>query len=282
MRIGFNAGDQFYWKGASGYHAFKGPPHIWSTYLKEFLFRHQVTDIVLYGDVRSHHATAIEIGKERNIRMHVFEEGYLRPYWVTYERDGASGHSPLMNIDIQQMKRALDVWPRHISEVPATWGELRQHIFYGISYHAYILLGAASYLSYRSHRSRTIAAEFSSNLKHMLKLPFKVVRRAIAQRRILRGDFTYSLVLLQLAHDASIQAHSSFKDMISLIRLSLQDFASSAPSHMHLVFKAHPLEDYFQPLAEYTFARAEQLGIRGAYILSKAANWPSCWTVPTV
>ena len=259
--IGFNAGDQFYWQG-EGYSAFKGPSHTWRIFLKEFLFRHQITDIVLYGDARSHHAAAIDIGKERDMRLHVFEEGYLRPYWVTYERDGTNGFSPLMDLTIDDMRKALAVWSRHLSEVPATWGELRQHIYYGISYHAYIMLGSASYLGYRSHRNRTIADEFASNLEHLLKLPVKVVRRFLAQRRIKRGDFTYSLVLLQLAHDASVQSHSSFKDMISLIRLSLQDFAFGAPSHMHLVFKAHPLEDYFQPLAEYTFARAEQLGIR--------------------
>jgi hypothetical protein len=30
-------------------------------------------------------------GRRRGITVHVFEEGYLRPYWVTYERGGANG-----------------------------------------------------------------------------------------------------------------------------------------------------------------------------------------------
>ena len=30
--------------------------------------------------------------------LHVFEEGYLRPYWITYERGGSNGNSALMGI----------------------------------------------------------------------------------------------------------------------------------------------------------------------------------------
>jgi capsular polysaccharide export protein len=44
----------------------------------------------------------------RGITVHVFEEGYLRPYWVTYERGGANGNSPLMAMTVDEMRRALE------------------------------------------------------------------------------------------------------------------------------------------------------------------------------
>lgn len=259
-RIGFNAGDGYFW-GRSHYQTFTNVDDSWEEYLSDFLAENEITDIVLYGDTRWRHSVALKLGRALGLRLHVFEEGYLRPFWATYERDGASGHSPLMNISIEEMEQALEFWNRQVAEVPAHWGELRQHIFYGALYHARVLWGSLFDQKYVSHRDRCIKAELRSHLKHLALLPYKVVRRYLAQRRILRSDYVYSLVLLQLAHDASIQSHSSFKDMISFIRLGLQDFANHAPKHMHLVFKAHPLEDYFQPLAEYTFKRAAQLGI---------------------
>lgn len=261
-RIGFNSGDALFWPGEN-YTRYNDRPEYWRTFFKEFLFKQRITDVVLYGDIRDRHSEAVRICKDRGLQLHIFEEGYLRPYWCTYERSGTNGYSPIMDISIAQMRMALAFWGRDMREVPATWGELRQHIYYGTRYHTQVLFGNKSYQNFVAHRQRSLRDEFSSSCKHMRSMPFKALRRMRSERRIKRGRFPYSLVLLQLAHDASIQEHSSFRDMISVIRLCLQDFAKAAPPHQHLVFKAHPLEDYFQPLAEYTLARAEQLGIRG-------------------
>ncbi|MEO0343228.1 MAG: capsule biosynthesis protein CapA [Pseudomonadota bacterium] len=261
LRIGFNYGDRFFW-GMKDYVAFTGDPKDWPEFLENLLAEMGVTDVVLYGDTRLLHQQAIDITRTRQVELHIFEEGYLRPFWISYERDGVNGYSPLSNISIEEMRDALSRLDKDVSEVPASWGELREHVFYGAVYHGLVMARPGEYKNFRSHRRRTIRAELRSHLKHMLQRPFKAVRRSLAELQIKRGGYIYSLVLLQLAHDASIQHHSSFKDMISLIRLCLQDFANGAPKHHHLVFKAHPLEDYFQPLYEYAFARAEQLGIR--------------------
>jgi len=68
---------------------------------------HDITDIVLYGDTRPIHAEAIKIAKTKGLTIHVFEEGYMRPFWVTYERDGANGHSKLMDLTVPEMQTAL-------------------------------------------------------------------------------------------------------------------------------------------------------------------------------
>jgi len=57
-----------------------------------------VTDIVLYGDTRPIHAQAVEIANKLGLSVHVFEEGYMRPYWVTYERGGTNGNSRCFEI----------------------------------------------------------------------------------------------------------------------------------------------------------------------------------------
>jgi len=41
------------------------------------------------------------------VQQAVFEEGYLRPHWVTYERGGANGHSRLMQMTLPAMQAAV-------------------------------------------------------------------------------------------------------------------------------------------------------------------------------
>ncbi|HAV07943.1 MAG TPA: capsule biosynthesis protein CapA, partial [Rhodobacteraceae bacterium] len=74
------------------------------------------------------HATAIRVAKARGLKVHVFEEGYLRPYWVTYERNGANGHSRLMGMSVAEMTAALERSDLDTVLPPARWGDMRQHV----------------------------------------------------------------------------------------------------------------------------------------------------------
>ena len=62
-RVGFNAGDQFFWKDMANYTPFDGPPESWPDFFGDFLTEKSISDIVLYGDMRPIHAEAIEIAK---------------------------------------------------------------------------------------------------------------------------------------------------------------------------------------------------------------------------
>ena len=106
-RVGFNAGDAAFWAGAPGYIPFYDCPEDWPATCATLFRTHSITDLVLYGDTRPLHATAVAQAKAAGLRVHVFEEGYLRPYWVTYERGGSNGHSDLMQISVTEMKRRL-------------------------------------------------------------------------------------------------------------------------------------------------------------------------------
>ena len=119
-----------------------------------------MTDIVLYGDTRQIHAEAIKIATKRNVQIHVFEEGYLRPYWVTYERGGSNGHSRLMDMTVEDMRTALNRPDATMPLPPAHWGDMRQHIFYGAAYHWFVMFLNRHYPNFKPHRSLSVSSEF--------------------------------------------------------------------------------------------------------------------------
>lgn len=248
-RVGFNIGDRAFWPSRASYIPFKGRPEDWPETFGRILATQAITDLVLYGDTRPIHAQAIKIARALGLTVHVFEEGYLRPYWVTYERGGANGHSRLIEMTVAQMQVALGQSDIHLPDTPAHWGDMAQHMFWGALYHGFVLTGFRAYRNFRPHRALTVGQEFLLYLKRLALLPLHRWERAAATWRIERGGAPYHLVLLQLEHDASFQMHSPFRSMTDFLALVMEGFAKGAPRHHHLVFKAHPLEDGRVPVA---------------------------------
>jgi capsular polysaccharide export protein len=242
-RVGFNAGDRAFWFHPRSYIPYRGTAEDWRDRLVTLLEERRVTDIVLYGDVRRVHAEAVEEAKARGLTVHVFEEGYMRPYWVTYERGGSNGHSRLMRMSIDDMRGALALSDMEAPLPPAHWGDMRQHIFYGALYHWFVMTRNGDYRNFRPHRSISVFTEFKLYLRRLVFMPFSWADRFVATQRIRFGGFPYHLCLMQLEHDSSFQQHSPFETVTDFVKLVVEGFAQGAPGHHHLVFKAHPLED---------------------------------------
>ena len=128
-RVGFNAGDRVFWSRQDRYCAYRETVSDWPDAFARLVREKSVTDLVLYGDIRPVHALAIQGARQFNLQVHVFEEGYLRPYWVTYERDGSNGHSKLMAMQLSDMSEALKTGSLDEPAAPAHWGEMRHHMF---------------------------------------------------------------------------------------------------------------------------------------------------------
>jgi capsular polysaccharide export protein len=260
-RVGFNRGDQAFWPKRRSYIPFQDDQARWPDRFRDIVAEKSVTDIVLYGDTRPIHARAVEIANALGLTVHVFEEGYLRPYWVTYERGGTNGNSRLMDMDVPQMRRALEGIDPDLPDAPARWGDMRQHVFYGAVYHFFVLLRNQSYRQFQPHRAITVADEFRLYIKRLLTMPYTAASRALASRRIKWGGFPYHLCLLQLEHDASFQMHSRFETMADFLDVVIAGFAKGAPRHHHLVLKAHPLEDGRVPLRRLIRSMARAHGV---------------------
>ncbi len=260
-QIGFNQGDKIFWANKRSFIPFTLPIHAWSGFLQREFREKQITDLVIYNDTRPLHKTAIQAAHAKGINVHIFEEGYLRPYWVTYERDGSNGNSKLMSL------AQSAVVPDHLTRgpdpvhAPCHWGDMREHIFYGAVYHWCILCANRQFPNFTSHREISIRKEFRLHLKQLVFTPARIAARFWANLTLKYRTFPYHLILMQLQHDSAFQNHSPFKTNASFLELTLRSFANNAPPHHHLVIKAHPLEDGRSEIAYHLRRLGTKFGI---------------------
>lgn len=260
-RVGFNRGDRAFWPTEASFIPYRGTVEDWPAAFRALIETHRITDLVLYGDTRPIHATAVAAARAAGLTVHVFEEGYLRPYWITYERGGSNGHSRLMQMSVAEMQAALAKAEMELPDAPSRWGDMRQHMFWGALYHWFVLAGFWDFRNFRPHRKLTVRQEFWLYVKRLVLMPFHRWERMLATFRIKHGGFPYHLVLLQLEHDASFQMHSPFTTMTEFLEVVMEGFAKGAAPHHHIVFKAHPLEDGRVPVAREIRRLAQVYGV---------------------
>jgi len=275
--VGFNAGGRAFWFHGASYIPYQGRPEDWPDRFDALVAEKGVTDIVLYGDTRPIHAEVVARARRAGLYVHVFEEGYLRPFWVTYERGGSNGNSRLMRLSVDEMRTALERSDMDTFLPPGHWGDMRQHVFYGALYHWFVMFRNGKYRQFRPHRDLPVAREFHLYLNRLLMTPVQMAERGLATFRIRHGGFPYHIALLQLEHDSAFQKHSPFSTMTEFLELTIDGFAQGAPGHHHLVIKAHPLENGRVPLRREIRRLTKQAGVAGRVCITcEAASWPNC------
>lgn len=242
-QIGFNQGDKTFWANKRSFIPFTLPIDAWSGFLQREFREKQITDLVIYNDTRPFHKTAIQAAHAKGINVHIFEEGYLRPYWITYERNGSNGNSKLMSLAQSAVVPDHLILNPDTVPAPCHWGDMREHIFYGAVYHWCILCANRQFPNFTSHREISIRKEFRLHLKQLIFTPARMAARFWANLTLKFRTYPYHLILMQLQHDSAIQNHSPFKTNASFLEFVLRSFANNAAPHHHLVIKAHPLED---------------------------------------
>lgn len=262
-RIAFNAADEAEWGGAGPLDRYRGPEASYPAWLIRYLTIYRVTDIILYGDARPEHALAIAMARPRNIRCHCLEEGYLRPHWVTYERGGNNGNSPLHRIGLDRMARTLGP-PDAPARPPADrWGSYQAHLWHSMRYHMRLLLPSRQFGHYRSRRGLGLWRECGLYARRFAGLPLRRLGQRRAARRLRASGCRYHLALLQLSFDASMQVHSRYRCSADFVADCISAFARGAAPGDLLVFKAHPFEDGRERLDRAVADVARRNGVAG-------------------
>ena len=95
FRIGFNKGDEFF-SLKNNFYPFRDNPRKWRSFINLFIKNKKIKIIFLFGDCRFYHKIAIEEAKKLNVDAYVFEEGYIRPNYITLEKNGVNFYSEII------------------------------------------------------------------------------------------------------------------------------------------------------------------------------------------
>ena len=238
-RINFNRGDRSFWT-LPGAVDFTGEPAQWPQFLIEHFKAWGVTNLILFGDCRPMHAVAIRLARARGIRVHVFEEGYLRPHFVTMEEGGVNGHSTLPRDAKEILHLAAALPPFEPGrDIPSSFS---RRAIEDVHYNLRTALGRWRFPHYQTHRPWHPMREYVVGAR---RLPAKLLARKQTNQRataLWQGAAPYFLFPLQLDADSQIRFHAPAGGMSTAIATVLQSFAHHAPVGALLVITEHPLD----------------------------------------
>jgi capsular polysaccharide export protein len=94
-KINFNGGDLITYPDFINSYNFTGKIENFKEFLKSFIKEKKIDLILMYGDYKPYHKIAIEVCQDLQIDWYIFEEGYIRPHYITMEKFGVNGFSRL-------------------------------------------------------------------------------------------------------------------------------------------------------------------------------------------
>ena len=241
FKVNFNCGDAVYWLPRGAWN-FRGAVTALPDWLTAKFALHGFTDVVLFGDRRPIHVAAIDMAKRIGVIVHVFEEGYFRPHWVTLERGGVNNYSALPRDPAWYLKNATRI-PEHAYQPIHT--PLAVRAAHDIAYHLANMGNVIGYPDYRTHRPYNAASEYAGLARRFALLRFHARQDKIICDQLVNEKKPFFLLPLQLDSDAQIREFSTFSGMSDVISTVVKSFARAAPDDAHLLIKNHPLDTGF-------------------------------------
>jgi capsular polysaccharide export protein len=236
-KIDFNGGDALF--SERGATAFRGRMDTWPQFFESFVASHQIDTVVVFGDCRPIHQVPRRLAPELGFEFWVFEEGYVRPNYVTFEQHGVNGNSQLPQTSAFYAKQPRAQLQPELPVGNTFWAATR----YSIAYYAATLLLRWRFPHYEHHRRVSLL----DGLCWLRALGRKWLyrwreRAALADLSGHGGSRPYYIQALQVATDAQIHFHSPYAHVHESIDEVVASFAAHASAQSVLLIKHHPLD----------------------------------------
>ena len=276
-RVNFCGGDWIFWPSRDRRNVlnFRGGGEQWPAFLKAQMQARAITDIVVFGDCRSAHRAAALVAEELGATFWSFEEGYLRPDWITLEAGGNNARSALIRNpqDILARASAVSETPK---PMPVSKGTLINLALNQIAYEVANILMRPAFPTYRSHRPTTIRLELSGWFRRLSSWPMRRISARHLVEQIRDGRFgPYFLLPLQLDTDYQLREHSPYGSMREVVREVIASFATHAPPESKLLLKKHPLHNGTPNLRREAMSFAEVFGVCDRVVVIDGGHLPT-------
>lgn len=271
-KIGFNFGDYFY-SNKDNYVPYKKSAHAWPSFIKDFLETKKIDKIFLFGDCRFYQKITRKIAYENGIDVYVFEEGYLRPHYITMEKFGVNGFSTLPREESYYLNFELTECLKPIHAKQSKYKMVKSAILY------YMLsnLFWYKYPNYLHHRDFSAIKEFFYGIRGVWRKGlYKVIERNYERLISHKLSKKYYFVPLQTHNDFQILQHSHYGSIEKFIIEVLESFAYYAPKNRYIVFKHHPVDRGRKNHTSFIMEQATLLGIQERVLVFHDVFLPSC------
>jgi capsular polysaccharide export protein len=193
--------------------------------------------VILFGDERPIHRAARSAARHAGIPAFCFEEGYIRPDYVTFEQHGNNANSQLAG----SFDPAAQVPPS--PPTPTLENSVLAMTRAAMIYFGAHRLTRAAFPRYEHHRERRVRVEFRYWMRALWRR--SVARRHDAQliARLCADDHPpFFMAALQVHDDMQLVRHGGEWTARNFLERVLASFRAAAPPGCLLVVKAHPLD----------------------------------------
>jgi capsular polysaccharide export protein len=235
-KIDFNGGDWLF--SPSNAIAFRGQMQEWPAFFEQVLIARKINTVLLFGDCRPVHRMAHEVAARRKLEIGVFEEGYVRPDYITLERFGVNGHSQIPRSPNFYLNTSQVDVPPTIKAGNTYW----YAVCWAVLYYAFSALLWPIFRHYRHHRPLTLSEAWPWIRSAWRKLDCALKERGVQEELATALAGRFFLVPLQVHNDAQIHVHSHFDSVHAFIENVVSSFARNAPAATVLAIKHHPMD----------------------------------------
>ncbi|HLO78592.1 MAG TPA: capsular biosynthesis protein [Magnetospirillum sp.] len=257
-RVNFCGGDRLFW-GDWNAVDYKGRAADFGGWIADLYDRTAVTDIILYNDCRANHRMAIEAARVRGLGIFIYEEGYLRPNWLTLEREGINGYSRLP--DDPDWYRAMAARLPAFDAGTPVGSPISLRAWYDFQWQVVNYFHPLRYPHYRTHRPYPIWAEYATWATRLATIKWRGAQARAVVEQVTGGQRPYFLLPLQLDSDTQIRVHSAFARLPAAVDAIIADFAAHAPADALLVVKIHPLDNGWINYRRLVRKQARHVGV---------------------
>lgn len=258
FKIHFNGGDEACY-AQGGAERYTGRLSDWPAFLTEFIARHQINRIFLFGDCRPYHRRAITVARELDIAVFVFDEGYVRPDYITIEPWGVNGYSSLSRDPDYYRECGLGK-PDNPQSAGRAFGPIARQ---AMRYYWEAWRRRRSFPHYAHHRPLNPIREGVCWIRSgWRKLYYAAIDRRFMQYLTKRAG-RYFFVPLQVHCDSQMVHHSGGLTVERFIHRVIRSFAQHAPDDAELVFKHHPMDRAYYDHGGLISLLAKQYGVCG-------------------
>lgn len=254
-KVNFNGGDWWYSRYINNCHNFALPFPLFHAWLCDLITSQNIDALVCFGDCRPQHQIAKKVCRLFGLDFFVFEEGYIRPDYITFEYEGVNAHSVWALSDTPMLPIRIN--PPHDANQ-----KFIRMVGYAINYYLAMAAGRIWFPGYCHHRNLPISIEMLSWLKSGIrKITYKSHDQATMA--LIQQNFAdrYFVCALQVFNDFQIRAHSDYHDVTEFIEEVIHSFAQHSHHEDILVFKHHPMDRGYRNYKKFIYTLASQLKV---------------------